>query len=311
MDLHHAAKLAVPPLAWALYRSLRLRFYTALSRNPLAAGELGGSLAGHLTAARAARDILKSPPIRMDRDTQNHVRWRVSLGEFWANAEADAEFVARIAQEINADLYRYRARPGDVVFDCGANLGFFTRHALDKGAATVVAFEPSPETAKCFRKNFATEIRAGRVVLLEKGVWSEPDRMFLVTEQTSNPASHSIGRPEPGRVGTEIEVTSLDQAFAELRLPKVDFIKMDVEGAEVRALEGAAGIIRRFRPDIGVGTEHTDDMLQNSMAVIEVIRSFESSYRYIATDVHPVEVSGGRVVAVPHALYFRAANRPE
>ena len=46
---------------------------------------------------------------------------------------------------------------GDIVLDCGANLGTFSRHALNMGARMVVAVEPGPETAKCLVRTFAND----------------------------------------------------------------------------------------------------------------------------------------------------------
>ena len=60
-------------------------------------------------------------------------------------------------------------RPGDVVLDCGANIGVFVRESLDAGAKTVVAIEPAPENIECLRRNFKDEIAAGRVIVYPEG----------------------------------------------------------------------------------------------------------------------------------------------
>ena len=70
-------------------------------------------------------------------------------------------------------------RPGDVVLDCGANVGVFTRTALNRGARLVVAIEPSPRTVECLRRNFEKEIAGGRVIVVPKGVWDHPDILEL------------------------------------------------------------------------------------------------------------------------------------
>ena len=66
-------------------------------------------------------------------------------------------------------------RPGDVVLDCGANVGVYTRHALEAGARLVVAIDPAPENIECLRRNFSEEIKAGRVVVYPKGVWDKDE----------------------------------------------------------------------------------------------------------------------------------------
>ena len=49
-------------------------------------------------------------------------------------------------------------RPGDVVMDCGANFGVYTKYALSKGAAWVIAIELAPEDIECLRRNLRKEV---------------------------------------------------------------------------------------------------------------------------------------------------------
>jgi hypothetical protein len=60
-----------------------------------------------------------------------------------------------------------------------------------------------------------------------------------------------------------------------LNLPRVDFIKMDIEGAEVPALQGAAGTLARFRPRMSISTEHYPD---DAAKITQVVRSAVPSY---------------------------------
>ena len=58
---------------------------------------------------------------------------------------------------------------GDVVLDVGANIGAYTREALDEGASVVIAIEPGPENVACLRRNFKREIEEKRVILHHAG----------------------------------------------------------------------------------------------------------------------------------------------
>ena len=58
------------------------------------------------------------------------------------------------------------------MLDGGANVGVYTRKALDAGAKQVVAIEPGPENIACLRKTFGQEISEGRVIVYPKGVWT-------------------------------------------------------------------------------------------------------------------------------------------
>src|SRR5262249_42061285 len=80
--------------------------------------------------------------------------------------------------EQQRDIYGVNSRgvrTGDIVLDCGANVGVYTRRALDAGAKKVIAIEPAPENILCLRKTFAQEIAGGRVVVYPKGVWDKDD----------------------------------------------------------------------------------------------------------------------------------------
>src|SRR6266699_3485688 len=71
----------------------------------------------------------------------------------------------------------HEVRQGDIVLDCGANIGVFTRKAPSRGAALVVAIEPAPQTLNALRRNFDTEIRQGRVIAYPKGLWDHDAEM--------------------------------------------------------------------------------------------------------------------------------------
>ena len=66
-------------------------------------------------------------------------------------------------------------QPGDVVLDCGANIGIFSKTALASGARLVVAVEPAPDTLECLRRNLGREIAERRVIVYPKGVWDHDD----------------------------------------------------------------------------------------------------------------------------------------
>jgi FkbM family methyltransferase len=151
---------------------------------------------------------------------------------------------------------REGVHPKDVVLDCGAHFGTFTRYALDKGARLVVAIDINPVALGCMKRTFAKEIASGRVIVFGKGVWNKDDEMDL--HQAGETAGSTVvlgGALE----GSKVQLTTIDKIFTELRLPRVDFIKMDVEGAEKPAIEGAAEVIGRFKPRMALTTYHKDE----------------------------------------------------
>jgi FkbM family methyltransferase len=145
--------------------------------------------------------------------------------------------------------------------DCGANVGTFAKLAFDAGAAKVIAVEPSPLNVEALRRNFPAEIADGRFILIDKAVWNEPGEMELNIYELS--VLDSLVMEErheaPAKSKVKVELTTIDAIVEELALDRLDFIKMDIEGAERQALEGAAGTLRRFQPRMSIATENLLD----------------------------------------------------
>jgi FkbM family methyltransferase len=179
--------------------------------------------------------------------------------------------LAEMMAEQEAEVYGAAGRgvhPGDVVLDCGANVGVYTRHALDAGARTVVAIEPAPENIECLQRNFAGEIKTGRVILYPKGVWDTEEEIRIRTYGNES-GGNSVALQFPGSSeGPKVQLTTIDKMMAELRLDRVDFIKMDIEGSERKALAGASETVSRFHPRMAISLEHQPDDYEAIGAVI-------------------------------------------
>ena len=250
---------------------------------------------------------LQSPPRPVGQDDEGRVEWETILGRFWTPKGAGNDYIGRLAGEMVANVYDLdfigQIKNEAVIFDCGANVGFFTRFALASGAARVISFEPSPDNALCLRRNLAADIAAGRVTVIEKAVWKEDAVLTFSTVNLNNPGGHHV--VEQGSNGIQVNATSIDNAFEELRLTRLDYVKMDVEGAEVDALRGARKTINRFHPRLCIATEHTDDLFANSVAVIDTIKTLGLAYRYRCTEEHmTASRSRGGNVLTPYSLLF-------
>jgi FkbM family methyltransferase len=183
---------------------------------------------------------------------------KTRYGTYWVPTD-NASALGGVLAEEQRDPYSFmscRVREKDVVLDCGANVGVFTRRALNHGARLVVAIEPGPDNVECLRRNFASEIAAGRVVVYPKGVWDK-DSWLELWGQGGGSAGYSVVMKEtPDSRHIRVPLTTIDKLVAELKLDRVDFIKMDVEGAESQALTGAAETLRRFHPRMAISVEH-------------------------------------------------------
>ena len=212
----------------------------------------------------------------VERDPAGFELWETPKGRIWTS-KGDA-ILPFLLSEQEIRIYGTGERgvhPGDVVIDCGANIGMFTKTALDSGASLVVAVEPAPNTLECLRRNLAQEIAQKRVIVYPKGVWDHDDFLNLATDDQnvgSNSVVIDLKRPKSVRV----PLTTIDELVAELKLDRVDFIKMDIEGAEKPALKGAHGTLNRFHPRMSISAEHLPD---DTQAIPALVRNLQPSYK--------------------------------
>ncbi len=137
-----------------------------------------------------------------------------------------------------------------VVIDAGANIGSWTslfhKHAADR-QGTIYALEPQPAAAATIR---ALSLRCCEV--LELALGEQPGRATFYTSGPLDTTGSLFDRRDTyGRDRTydsfEVEVVRLDD-FVQMRsLERIDFLKMDLEGAEYQVLKGAAECLRSRR----------------------------------------------------------------
>ncbi len=224
--------------------------------------------------------------------------WQTMIGQMWI--PKPGVYVIKHLQWEQAVQKVYghplvHVRPGDVVIDCGAHIGGFTRMALQAGAKLVVAIEPEKANIEAFRRNLASELKAGRVKLVEKGVWDRSGRLSLHLSDVGD--SHSVVIPQKGQGDESIEVTTLDALVEELRLPRVDFIKMDIEGAERNALRGARKVLKVRRPRLAISSYHQKG---DPAAIANLVWESRPDYLVVSKDL----VEGPENSSVPKVLFF-------
>jgi FkbM family methyltransferase len=223
------------------------------------------------------RRILKASRM-VDKDPKGFHLWSTPRGFYWMPAGSDYALPWDLAEQ-ERKIYGTGARAvhrGDIVLDCGANVGVFTREALNQGAGLVVAIEIAPENLECMRRNFADEIVHGRVLVYPKGVWDKDDFLTLNVDPQNSAADSVVMRPEKSHDGPRVELTTIDKIVAELKLERVDFVKMDIEGAEQNALIGARATLAKYHPRLSLSAYHRPD---DPKRIPELVRAAWSGYR--------------------------------
>jgi FkbM family methyltransferase len=193
-----------------------------------------------------------------------------------------------------------RVQHGDTVVDCGAHVGVFTRYALLHGAERVVAVEPDPTNIACLKANFQREISEGRVLLIKAGVWEKATHLTLTEAHGENSGAASfLAEKDDGTETRDVPAYPLDDIVTQLRLSRVDFIKMDIEGSERFALRGAGSTLRRFKPRMAISAYHLPD---DPTVIPAISKSFVPAYKVHAKDV---EFINWRLT--PKVLFFDAS----
>jgi FkbM family methyltransferase len=234
---------------------------------------------------------------RIVEETNGLVLWDTPKGPYWIPKRDNPHILNELSEQEN-HLYgsgEWAVHAGDIVLDCGTNNGVFTQTALLAGARLVVAIDPAPDNIEALGRTFSKEIADGRVIVYPKGVWDKDD--FLVLDNSASSLDDSVVMHEGKGSGLKVSLTTIDKLVAELKLPRVDFIKMDIEGAERQALAGARQTIAVHKPRLAIATEHLPD---DPEQIPILVRTLWSGYRMQCGPCYGLH---GRMA--PDVQYFR------
>jgi FkbM family methyltransferase len=145
-------------------------------------------------------------------------------------------------------FFRKHVEPGMVVFDVGANLGFYTLLLADRvgPSGRVHAFEPDPLSFEILKRRAAGR---SNVEINQTAVGDHEGRITLFTNRSNradNRVHPSLGNETAEAV--EVPLTTLDTYCAARGINRIDAVKMDIQGAEVAALAGFRKTLARLQP---------------------------------------------------------------
>ncbi len=157
-------------------------------------------------------------------------------------------------------MYLSIVKRGDVVLDVGANVGYFTQLFSDLvgSRGQVHAFEPVPATFELLSKNVTHSPNRKNVFsnCMALGDRDEETTIFIPNGDVGQAAlaRHQTGSWTSDRIqAIRVQLMRLD-GYAD-RLSRVNFVKCDVEGAELMVLRGGMATLRRFKPMIFLEVE--------------------------------------------------------
>ena len=167
--------------------------------------------------------------------------------------------------------------PGDVVYDVGANIGFYARLiASEFKPSRVICFEPMTDNRQLLQANIQVSDARDRIQVVPYALSDRDGEEALQIDDIMSGTAVldrvTDGKPSSGRsqyglppVTETVRVARLDSLIQSEQLPAPDVIKIDIEGAEALMIKGAEQVLKSSRPDLVVelhGAEAARDVFR-------------------------------------------------
>ena len=155
-------------------------------------------------------------------------------------------------------------KPGWVVYDLGANAGFYTLIASRRvgESGRVVAFEPAPKNIANLKKHI--KINRAKNAAVEAVAVSDTNEEVKFDVY----AGGAVGKISV--TGIPVRAVRLDDFIREERLPPPDLMKIDVEGAEAAVLRGAENTLKEFKPVLFLAT-HSNSLRKECLEFLAAL----------------------------------------
>jgi len=150
--------------------------------------------------------------------------------------------------------------PGSTVLDVGGCYGEFALYAVKcvGPSGRVVMIEPDASNIEVARKTFELNGNPANLQVVQGGLWKHPGTLRFNTGQ--GPTSSVVGVGDGGDGETvEVAVESLASLADRLKIDHIDFVKMDVEGAELEVISAAGELPAKHQPRYAIASYHVVD----------------------------------------------------
>lgn len=152
----------------------------------------------------------------------------------------------------NFEFLTNSCKPGAVIIDIGAHIGLFSVIASQVTGENgkVYAFEPAPSTYQLLQKTLTINHNESVIETFQRAVGRGTGKItFFVSDGLADNGNSLVNYKDDRPLhGIDVEVTSVDAFIKEKNLRRLDFIKIDVEGAEYDTLRGASETLQSLRP---------------------------------------------------------------
>ena len=179
-------------------------------------------------------------------------------------SDEDCYFIEQVKKNLPAS---------PTIIDCGGFTGdlmvALKKHGIDD--FKVYSFEPNKRLLDIMNINIANNRLEDKFFAFHMGVWDKSGTAFLNFDENDIAG----GNIKDKQAGEPIKTISIDEFFRDIH---VDFIKMDIEGAELNALRGGINVIRRDRPILAISLYHSvNDVVDIPLYLNDAL----SDYRFL------------------------------
>lgn len=197
----------------------------------------------------------------------------------------NSELVNAMYNEGPYELGKVCLSEGDVVIDCGANLGLFSAVASSKGCIAY-AFEPSPSVRNEFLEK--TSKKNGEFHIQPYALGAENEIVYFEEDSNNLGGGKTVS---DGKTNVRVEMQTLDHWAEVNNISKIDFIKADIEGAERDMLKGAKRVLKELHPKLSICTYHLPDdkevlerLILEAEPAYVIEHKFSKLYAYVPSE---------------------------
>jgi FkbM family methyltransferase len=184
-----------------------------------------------------------------------------------------------IQAELDGYLKQYSPKKGDIIIDAGSYHGLFSIFFSDLVGSDglILCLEPDALNLATLKKNLELN-KCSNVIAVGKAIWNKREKLAFSSlgNGGSTLFDQSLGstsnKSRKVSKNSYVEAVSLQDLITEFNLTKIDFIKMDIEGAEIEAIQGCLEILKKQNINFAIASYHLRDGQKTCHALEEMFK---------------------------------------
>jgi FkbM family methyltransferase len=201
-----------------------------------------------------------------------------------------------IVPDFNYYQHFYKVKANDIVLDAGANCGhlsiFFSKLVGKEGV--IYAFEPDRFNIERINQNMGlNKGLADNIKIEELLLWNE--NKLVDFHEAGTVGSSAVWIPDTDKC-VQKEAIRIDDWVSKNKIKKLDFIKMDIEGAEIEALDGCVQTIEKLKPKFAIASYHIVDGAPTYIKVEKFFQKMNYPYKTVRFRKNEIITFAGEVI---------------